>query len=150
MMALDKTGAWPLEESMHGHDAMSVHAILAALGTFRYKAPNQECDLCSADYFNQIVVPGIDDAAVHFDGLCLDCINVPHKKNKARRDFRPHWDSNCRISHGEPTWWFSYLASRQPDEQNNLQPGVQQPGRKRQRDEDHYDELLIPSKRTCY
>src|ERR1700759_821811 len=51
-----------------------------------------------------------------YHGLCLDCMDK-HKKSTAERhsDYWLHartrnWDKNCRIKHGQMTWFFSFMG----------------------------------------
>ncbi|TVY89542.1 hypothetical protein LAWI1_G006479 [Lachnellula willkommii] len=128
-MALHKSGAWPLEEKLHGNDAISIRELLDRLGNFEYEAPNQDCELCSTDYKTSTVDPCIKSVLENFDGLCLNCIDYPMNKN-IYPDFLPFdgggkvFDKDCHIDHGQPTWWFSWLASRErrKDQPRNNQP----------------------------
>ncbi|PYH86447.1 hypothetical protein BO82DRAFT_397619 [Aspergillus uvarum CBS 121591] len=58
----------------------------------------------------------------YFDGLCLDCMDLTknlHKGGDRDRDYwaymrpRDRYDENCRIKHGEPTWYFSFMGRRE-------------------------------------
>ncbi len=119
-LALDKTGSWPLEELMHGKKEMSIKAILDGLKNFWYEAPNDTCSLCSQDFDETVVVPAIEKVWNNFDGLCLDCIETTKTgdfdRDYVRHHVRMNYDKNCRISHDQPTWWFSFLSRKQhPD-----------------------------------
>ncbi|TVY49171.1 hypothetical protein LOCC1_G000957 [Lachnellula occidentalis] len=117
-MALDRSGAWPLEEKLHGIDAISIHDLLGNLATFKFEAPNEDCELCSRDYKESTVDPCVQGVLDNFEGLCLNCIDYPNDKN-LHPDFLPFagggkvFDKDCHIAHRQPTWWFSWLASRE-------------------------------------
>lgn len=54
----------------------------------------------------------------YFDGLCLDCMDRSKSKTGDEdSDYWRHhqlqegeWDHGCRVRHGEPTWYFSFLG----------------------------------------
>jgi len=54
-----------------------------------------------------------------FHGLCLDCMELSRSKinENVDEDYWLHdehrsWDRGCRISHGQPTWYFSFMGRR--------------------------------------
>lgn len=54
----------------------------------------------------------------YFDGLCLDCMERSKPKGKGLDDeywrinanVNNRWDSRCRVRHGQPTWYVSWLG----------------------------------------
>jgi len=63
-------------------------------------------------------------ARKHFDGLCLDCINdtervagkhipknCPLQRVYGSCHCEVDWDEGCRIKHGQPTWYYSTMAT---------------------------------------
>jgi hypothetical protein len=122
-LALDKTGIWPLEQSMNGKYKKSLQDVLDGLQSFQYKVPEGACQFCSSDFGKTIILPAIESVESNFEGLCLDCIlkSKIRDQNDQYRKSRGHsaghnWSKNCRIEHGEPTWYFSFLASRQRED----------------------------------
>ena len=54
----------------------------------------------------------------YFDGLCLDCMDYTQAKFADEDDdYWNHlvhgvqWDMNCRVKHGQATWYFSFSKS---------------------------------------
>ncbi|CZR57053.1 uncharacterized protein PAC_06942 [Phialocephala subalpina] len=119
--ALDRTGVWPLEEVLHGKDAISLQDVLDGLVRFQYHPPNGHCHLCASDLTTTTVAAAIKNCTNNFDGLCLDCIDKPrrrdwdadHYKHRGYKSKNIRFDKGCRFPHGEPTWWFSWIARRQ-------------------------------------
>ncbi|TVY73436.1 hypothetical protein LSUE1_G005539 [Lachnellula suecica] len=130
--ALCNTGAWPLEDVMHGKDALSLNRVLDCLLRFKYNCPQDAygCDLCSRNFLRDTIEPGVKDAQAEFGGLCLDCINNSQASNErggrsavARASGKSgKWNAGCRIDHGEPTWWFSYISSKQKPQRQAQEP----------------------------
>ncbi|KAF8866842.1 hypothetical protein BDZ45DRAFT_795299 [Acephala macrosclerotiorum] len=120
-LALERTGVWPLEEVLHGKDAISIQTVLDGLHRFHYNAPNGHCELCASDITSTTVAQAIQNCTNNFDGLCLDCIDKPHRKDwdtdhykhRGYKSKKVRFDKGCRFPHGEPTWWFSWMARRQ-------------------------------------
>jgi hypothetical protein len=133
-LALDKTGVWPLEEVMQGKDSISIQKVLDGLSTFNSEPPNGTCKLCSQDFGETVVSKVIESVQENFEGLCLDCIDEPRRKDwdweyvkhsskfssgrrpgRASGEFIPahDWDEGCRITHDQPTWWFSWQVRKQ-------------------------------------
>ena len=54
----------------------------------------------------------------YFDGLCLDCMDRSKPKGKDLDDeywrinanANKRWDSRCRVHHGQPTWYVSWIG----------------------------------------
>ncbi|TVY73437.1 hypothetical protein LSUE1_G005540 [Lachnellula suecica] len=118
-LAMDKTGAWPLEEKLHGKEAKSIQAVLQLLETFTYEPPNKDCKLCSTDFATVKILPGVQKVRQNFGGLCLNCMANPKDKNQYRDRVcgQVTWDKGCKFRHDQLTWYFSWLASKDKSEQ---------------------------------
>ncbi|KAI1129577.1 hypothetical protein F5Y10DRAFT_263964 [Nemania abortiva] len=53
----------------------------------------------------------------NFGGLCLDCMHKFRNGNDDddyfMHDKRGHHDHSCRVKHGQPTWYFSYMGRKE-------------------------------------
>jgi hypothetical protein len=121
-MGLSKTGIWP----PHGHYKKSIQQVLYSPGFLKFECtvPENACLACRG----KLSVTAIDkvrcDLVKYFDGLCLDCM----KRTKSgdvdddywEHDFEKIWDSGCRIKHGQPSWYFSFMG-RKTDMKNHKQ-----------------------------
>lgn len=120
--ALHSTGVWPLDRVW---SKINVSEILDRLNQFSYKPPESACRIhCQKDYGEE-VGKAISYIRKHFDGLCLDCMD----KSKAKTDDydsdywlhnslnERQWDRGCRVKHGEPTWYFSFMGRKEDREQ---------------------------------
>ncbi|KAH6665154.1 hypothetical protein B0J14DRAFT_660839 [Halenospora varia] len=112
-LGLRNTGAWPVAKVMHGHGHLSVKKAAAKLSTAKYISPNRQCGYCSRDYEGK-TRRGVQMVMNNFDGLCLDCIRSGERKDVSNdgvsRGMR-RWNGGCRMTHGQPTWYFSWLCS---------------------------------------
>lgn len=115
MIGLSKTGIWPL------HDAhkMSLLDILNSHGfeNFECDVPENACNHCIQKISPQSVNMVRESLLTEFDGLCLDCMNLT-KTGDVNGDYWEHgycrnYSTGCRIDHGEPTWYFSFMGRRQ-------------------------------------
>ncbi|GIC86439.1 uncharacterized protein Aud_002811 [Aspergillus udagawae] len=79
------------------------------------------CSVCWLDG-HTIVRQAVRRVSSYFDGLCLDCMDRTKDlrvKGNTDQDYWFHnewkesYDSNCRISHGEPTWYFSFMGRKE-------------------------------------
>ncbi|KAH9216437.1 hypothetical protein DL95DRAFT_460295 [Leptodontidium sp. 2 PMI_412] len=117
-LALDKTGVWPLEEVLTGKYQLSIQKVLDDLRNFEYDSPNQTCGLCKEDFGKAVVRPTVNSTQHSFDGLCLDCMDLAGRRDWDR-DYDNHryiGSENCRIYHGQPSFYFSWIARKQqPD-----------------------------------
>ncbi|KAF3014571.1 hypothetical protein E8E15_003153 [Penicillium rubens] len=88
-----------------------------------YTTPGQITELAPTDSpsFEPMHMPAIvmlqyarRQVEGYFDGLCLDCMkNHPNENSEYwALGTRRVYDSTCRISHGEPTWYFSFMGRR--------------------------------------
>lgn len=123
--ALRDTEVWPFDV-VWGH--MEVNSILNHLTEFEYRPPVCSDDTCDCRHpnFNRSIRRAVDMVRGYFDGLRLDCMD----KSKAKTidhdsDYWRHnnfdeatWDRGCRVSHGEPNWYFSFMGRR--DDRGNF------------------------------
>ncbi|KAH8601720.1 hypothetical protein B0O99DRAFT_588906 [Bisporella sp. PMI_857] len=116
--SLKKTGLWPME-LLH---KKSIEEILNSPGFLEFECtlPDAACtrctSLCSPSYISSARAKIAND----FDGLCLDCMDLSRPKvdGNADMDYWYHdttrvWDRDCRISHKQPTWYFSFMGREQ-------------------------------------
>lgn len=119
--ALRRTGVWPLERTW---TKAKVNEILDKLGMFSYQASADACRQFCQRNFEGIVRRAISDIRDHFDGLCLDCIEKSNAKTGdydldywLHNDLRKgDWDRACRVKHGQPTWYFSFMGRKEERE----------------------------------
>lgn len=119
-LALDKTRAWPLEENLQGTSQISIQTVLNRLKSFSYAPPNSICGLCTQNFKETVVIPAIERVEQNFDGLCLDCMDTPQRKDwdfdhqSRSRRYRKVWcqDENCRVYYRQPSFDFSKLAQK--------------------------------------
>lgn len=121
--ALHDTGAWPVEkEGQHN----SINALITKLGKFQTPTkldlgPLGLCGDCEPKFaindYSTTVTNATSITRRYFDGLCLDCMtNSNPKFGDFDEDYWRHaergvkWDYNCRISHDQPTWYFSFMG----------------------------------------
>ena len=114
--ALDGTGVWPLDEVWH---KKPVEEILDSLDAFSYDPAAKHCRSCRKNY-NFTVKSAVNMTRKYFDGLCLDCMDRSKPKTRDEdSDYWQHnklrpgeWDHNCRVNHGQPTWYFSFMGRK--------------------------------------
>ncbi|KAI9933730.1 hypothetical protein ASPWEDRAFT_179674 [Aspergillus wentii DTO 134E9] len=85
------------------------------------KPSAKDCMDCDRSW-GEVVRRARKETAEYFDGLCLDCMNTT-KNIRLRGDEdddywlhnegRDRYDDGCRISHGQPTWYFSFMGRRE-------------------------------------
>ncbi|EPE37151.1 hypothetical protein GLAREA_09314 [Glarea lozoyensis ATCC 20868] len=107
--ALHATKAWPLMTKTYGKGQLSVQSAIDLLEDFKYHPPVENCKLCSSN-FKDVVHLATETVLKDFQGLCLDCIKKPERKDVTQI----HWDLGCRTRHKRSTWWYSWLSSDQP------------------------------------
>ena len=115
--ALNGTGAWPFDPVW---PKASVEEILSRLDRFSYQPPSSACRKCRQNY-ESIVKDAVEMTRIHFDGLCLDCMerSMPRDKDQDEEYLNDNaptpddWSRRCRIRHGEPTWYFSYMGRKE-------------------------------------
>jgi hypothetical protein len=113
------TEIWPLEKRDQN---MSIEETLSRLSNFSYKSPNERCSTCKRINALQEMP---QDIAADFDGLCLDCMQTsedvdpvtstlrapPWEGSYWDQDLFQKWGIDCRLNHGQPSWYFSFMGS---------------------------------------
>lgn len=118
MRELHRIGVRPLDSEIHKN---CVRDILDRLENFdddtitnSHPASAQICNACSRSW-KRVVEYTRRQVKSYFDGLCLDCMqNHPDENSEywALDTPRYMYDNTCRIRHGEPTWYFSFMGRR--------------------------------------
>jgi hypothetical protein len=102
-------GAYPLEKVFPKN---SVNTILERLQKFGLGAIGN-CDTCNIRW-NDSIQEAIDSTKSNFSGLCMDCMDNSRGSTDEnywlRWDLLAGWDSECRISHGQHTWYVSWCG----------------------------------------
>jgi hypothetical protein len=119
-LALKRTGAWPIESKMISVSANQTMDNLGKVEVPPGETDSKEgCHLCKFD-FKAAVEGAISETKGYFDGLCLDCMDASQPKfGDDDEDYWRHdetgvaWDRKCRISHGQATWYYSFMGRRQ-------------------------------------
>lgn len=124
---LARIQVWPLEESMRTD---SIKKMLERLRLFdatkmrKLTDPQsgkvRPCFRCNTAW-GAIVLRAAKTVAEYFDGLCLDCMDLSkdlRSDGDRDEDYWKHnelkkWDTGCRVKHGEPTWYFSFMGRRE-------------------------------------
>ncbi|KAH7035909.1 uncharacterized protein B0I36DRAFT_382523 [Microdochium trichocladiopsis] len=107
------SGAWPLEQTGHRN---SIRGLLQKLKTVDNDDMPESCQGCAVNV-SGVICEAAKEVNDYFDGLCLDCINVSKLRDNDD-DYWHHasmgpWDLECRVDHGEPTWYFSFMGRRE-------------------------------------
>jgi len=111
--ALVKIEAYPLEKHFPKN---SVNKLLERLEMF-HMGPIGTCFKCCIDW-NSKVKEARKSTRRYFDGLCIDCMDRSRPKRdntdldywKQAESINGRWDHNCRILHGEPSWYVSWCG----------------------------------------
>ncbi|CAG8090788.1 unnamed protein product, partial [Penicillium nalgiovense] len=116
MRELHRIGVRPLDSDIHKNCVREILDRLAAFDEDKManRQPSmQKCSLCSRSW-KPIVQYARRQVESYFDGLCLDCMkNHPDEDSEYwALGTRRVYDLTCRISHGEPTWYFSFMGRR--------------------------------------
>ncbi|KAE8346303.1 hypothetical protein BDV24DRAFT_158547 [Aspergillus arachidicola] len=93
----------------------TVFNYLRELGKSRFSHWRSGHFPCCGVEWKRRVGKAIEVTAEYFDGLCLDCMKITVKADKEYWDhasYSERYDENCRITHGEPTHYFSLMARR--------------------------------------
>jgi len=104
---------WPVERAWQ---KMSATEIPGVLPRFSYTPPPEK--RCShGREFESVVRSANSKVKKYFDGLCLDCMDGSKSKD-VNMDYCSHneerkWDLGCRISHGQPTWFYSFMGRKE-------------------------------------
>ncbi|PQE10016.1 BTB POZ fold protein [Rutstroemia sp. NJR-2017a BVV2] len=110
---LSKTGIWPLEY----HMKKPCQQILDSFKHFACDVTENTCDGCEYLLQDTSIHEIHKTIQEHFEGLCLDCMDLSKgtsedTKKYLRRDVFREYDSECRVSHGQPTWYWSYMGRK--------------------------------------
>ncbi|KAJ5534618.1 hypothetical protein N7527_000872 [Penicillium freii] len=118
MRELHRIGVRPLDSDIHKN---CVRDIIDRLKNFdddqitkSYPASARRCNACSRSW-KRVVEYTRKQVESYFHGLCLDCMqNHPDENSEywALDIPRYVYDKTCRIRHGEPTWYFSFMGRR--------------------------------------
>ncbi|RAH40447.1 uncharacterized protein BO95DRAFT_457380 [Aspergillus brunneoviolaceus CBS 621.78] len=118
---LQRIGVWPFEECMR-HS--SIDDLVFRMERFdaskmrEYTDPGTrkpvDCTHCGCNW-EAAVAGAAKRVEGYFDGLCLDCMDNTKNLEKGGDRDRDYWayDVGCRIKHGEPTWYFSFMGRRE-------------------------------------
>lgn len=116
MRELHRIGVRPLDGDIHKN---CVRDILDRLVNFdndtitnSHPESAQICNSCSRSW-KRVVEYTRRQVESYFDGLCLDCMqNTPDENSEYWALDTPGYvyDNTCRIRHGEPTWYFSFMG----------------------------------------
>ncbi|KAL8828413.1 MAG: hypothetical protein Q9170_006612 [Blastenia crenularia] len=115
--ALYDVHAWPLSSEVLRN---TIRIVLDRLKQFRYRTAPGACQSCNRNY-ERIVRQARENTETYFDGLCLDCLDrsKPKTENEDTDYWRHHtlqpgqWDAGCRVSHGQPSWYFSFMGRKE-------------------------------------
>lgn len=130
MKALSDLGVWPLEKVWNKR--YSIAEILEALRKFNWEPTTTGCNVCNSTSFTHTVLLAVEKTQSYLDGLCLDCMN----QFKTRDDDEDYWlqhtkrdyDGNCRIKHGEPTAYFSFMGRKNKQHKLQAKRGARKAG----------------------
>ncbi|KAK6002567.1 hypothetical protein QM012_001317 [Aureobasidium pullulans] len=116
LQALVNTGGYPIDQQ----GRKSVNAVCYELGSFEehFSLPksSKSCFYCAKNWAG-IVARAVQKIRNHFDGMCLDCMDHTQPKFLDEHDDywnylseSTTWDLKCRVSHGEATWYSSFMG----------------------------------------
>jgi hypothetical protein len=113
-LALAKCDAWPVDDVLN---YSSIGQVVRRLKAFNYNY-TPKCNRCRGIDWETIVLKAQSNTLGYFNGMCLDCMNrsKPRGKNlddeyeKHNQSIGGRWDTQCRIKHGQPTWYVSWLG----------------------------------------
>ncbi|KAK2799347.1 hypothetical protein FQN50_008506 [Emmonsiellopsis sp. PD_5] len=101
-----------------------------AEGTVDAARVRRPCSDCSRDW--QAIVSKADTVTRnYFDGLCLDCMDKTKNLRLQGDEDDDYWshsshrdsyDSQCRIKHDQPTWYFSFMGRSEKRGQFEVTP----------------------------
>lgn len=81
------------------------------------------CSRCDSDW-KFVVEDARETTETYFDGLCLDCMDSTKNVRPGGDGDDDYWvynqrrdryDEGCRVKHGEPTWYFSFMGRREKE-----------------------------------
>ncbi|KAI4756849.1 hypothetical protein E4T52_11196 [Aureobasidium sp. EXF-3400] len=115
LKALVQTDGYPIDQL----GRKSVNHVCLNLRSFEkhFDLPesHEGCVKCGRNW-EWVVKSATIEVQKHFDGLCLDCMD--HSQPKfldEHMDYWNHlahkqWDEKCRVSHGQATWYSSFMG----------------------------------------
>ncbi|KAJ8064677.1 hypothetical protein OCU04_006998 [Sclerotinia nivalis] len=111
---LRKIGIWPIESC----NKKSVQEILDSFDKFVCEIPKNACMECKSHLSSTTIAHIRNSVQSHFGGLCLDCMENSGEESEARfvyyrNDVKKAWDSVCRISHGQSSWYWSNMGKKE-------------------------------------
>ncbi|KAF2127412.1 hypothetical protein P153DRAFT_345064 [Dothidotthia symphoricarpi CBS 119687] len=123
--ALTKIDAWPVDDVLN-HSSIS--QVVRRLKGFQYNHV-PKCKRCRGIDWETIVLKAQSNTDGYFNGMCLDCMDRSKPKGEDLDDeYEKHnesvggrWDTRCRIKHGQPTWYISWLG--RPDTREKILRG---------------------------
>ncbi|CAG5181843.1 uncharacterized protein ALTATR162_LOCUS9863 [Alternaria atra] len=106
----------------------SIGQVVRRLKTFDY-AYTPKCNRCRSIDWETIVLKALSNTLGYFNGMCLDCMdrskprgdNLDDEYAKHNQSVGGRWDTQCRIKHGQPTWYISWLG--RPDMREKILRG---------------------------
>lgn len=114
-MALSKTGLWPI----HDQHKKSILDIINSPGFINFKCEIADgtCNICKLRLLSTDISSILRTELIsYFNGLCLDCMKLT-KTGDVHQDYWEHdihqeWGTYCRVSHEQPTWYFSFMGRK--------------------------------------
>ncbi|KAJ5715386.1 uncharacterized protein N7483_012567 [Penicillium malachiteum] len=112
---LSRVDVNPLKDMIY---KSSISELLRRLKDFKVEnigPPDEDCFNCGID-FQDHVETAARTVEKYFDGMCLDCmkedpdLSSPYWQPKG---YRGSYDRTCRIRHGEPSWYYSFMGRRE-------------------------------------
>ncbi|KAF7957704.1 hypothetical protein EAE96_003274 [Botrytis aclada] len=113
-VGLSKMEIWPIESA----GKKGIQEILNSFDKFVCKIPEKACMRCR-DHLNSIAVNRIrNEIQSSFHGLCLDCMHNSSEGSEMafvyyENDLNKCYDEDCRISHGQSTWYWSNMGKKE-------------------------------------
>ncbi|CAG8976100.1 hypothetical protein HYALB_00002379 [Hymenoscyphus albidus] len=114
LKAVQKTEIWPVQRLQQ----KSIFDIIDCPGTINFacKIPENACMHCRRLLSRTVISELRMKVATSFQGICLDCVKMT-KTEDVDSDYWTHdedraWDEDCRISHKQPTWYWSFMGRK--------------------------------------
>ncbi|RMZ66069.1 MFS transporter [Pyrenophora seminiperda CCB06] len=127
LFALTKCNAWPVDDVLN---YSSITQVVRRLKAFSYNY-TPKCARCRSVDWETIVLKAQSNTLGYFNGMCLDCMHrskppcgggTPDDEyEKRNQSINNRWDTQCRIKHGQPTWYISWLG--RPDMREKILRG---------------------------
>lgn len=94
----------------------SINTLLNRLHGFSYVPAASSCHYCNPGW-TDLVDTAVETVRGYSQGLCLDCMDRSRVRDDDAEYWRKcgagddgRWDGKCRVKHGEPTWYVSWLG----------------------------------------